>query len=271
PQTAGPPPRDVLRLALSLYARLARWRPSPTTCCSSHSLYTLASHGGAPAPRRAAARTTAPPGCRGQDGAVPSLGVKLVPSGTLMARIALALLLLLAGGCAWDGPMSSVASASDFSRAILHVYAIITWATAIIGLIVFVALAYILVRFRARPDAPPPAQVRGHTLLELGWTIGPALVLLLIAIPTIQVIFRTQTMASPAGALQVTVRGWQWWWEFRYPDLGVVTANALHLPVGRTVVLHLEGPDVIHSFWVPHLGGKRDVVPGRNNRIVLTP
>src|SRR5262245_16845795 len=167
--------------------------------------------------------------------------------------------------------MSSVRPASDFSRFILHVYGIITWATAIIGLIVFVGLAYILVRFRARPDAPLPAQVRGHTLLELGWTIGPALVLLLIAIPTIQVIFRTQTMAAPPGALQVTVRGWQWWWEFRYPDLGVVTANELHLPVGRTVVLHLEGPDVIHSFWVPHLGGKRDVVPGRHNRLVLTP
>jgi cytochrome c oxidase subunit 2 len=67
------------------------------------------------------------------------------------------------------------------------------------------------------------------------------------------------------------VRGWQWWWEFRYPDLGVVTANELHLPAGRPVVLHLEGPDVIHSFWVPQLGGKRDVTPGRLNRITLTP
>ena len=188
-----------------------------------------------------------------------------------MARVALAPLILLAGGCAWDGPMSSITSASDFSRAILHVYAIITWATAIIGLIVFVALAYILVRFRARPDAPPPSQVRGHTLLELGWTIGPALVLLMIAIPTIQVIFRTETTAAPQGALQVTVRGWQWWWEFRYPTLDVVTANELHLPVGRPVLFSLEGPDVIHSFWVPQLGGKRDVVPGRLNRIALTP
>jgi cytochrome c oxidase subunit II len=197
--------------------------------------------------------------------------VKLVPSGTLAVRVALAALVLLAAGCVWSGPMSTVKPDSDFARAILHVYAIVTWATAIIGLIVFVVLAYILVRFRARPDAPLPAQLRGHTLLELGWTIGPALVLLVIAIPTIQVIFRTQTMASPPGALQVTVRGWQWWWEFQYPELGVVTANELHLPVGRTVVLHLEGPDVIHSFWVPHLGGKRDVVPGRHNRIVLTP
>ena len=167
--------------------------------------------------------------------------------------------------------MSTLAPGSDFARAILHVYAIITWATAIIGLFVFVVLGYILLRFRARPEAPLPAQVRGNTLMELGWTIAPALVLLVIAIPTIQVIFRTQTMGAPPGALRVTVRGWQWWWEFRYPDLGVVTANELHLPVGRAVVLDLEGPDVIHSFWVPHLGGKRDVVPGRHNRLVLTP
>jgi cytochrome c oxidase subunit 2 len=197
--------------------------------------------------------------------------VKLVPSGTLVVRAALVALALLAAGCVWDGPMSTVRPGSDFARSILGVYTIITWATAIIGLIVFVMLAYVLVRFRARPDAPLPAQLRGHTLMELGWTIGPALVLLVIAIPTIQIIFRTQTMAAPSGGLQVTVRGWQWWWEFRYPDLDVVTANELHLPVGRTVVLHLEGPDVIHSFWVPHLGGKRDVVPGRHNRIVLTP
>src|SRR5205814_1595456 len=124
---------------------------------------------------------------------------------------------------------------------------------------------------RARPDAPLPAQIRGHTFLELAWTIVPALVLLVIAIPTIQIIFRTQSQAAPPRGLAVQVRGWQWWWEFRYPDLDVVTANELHLPVGRTIVIHLEGPDVIHSFWVPHLGGKRDVVPGRHNRIVLTP
>src|SRR5438874_6882951 len=170
-----------------------------------------------------------------------------------------------------DGPMSTLVPGSDFARSILSVYTIITWATALIGLIVFLVLGYILVRFRARPRAPLPAQVRGNTLLELSWTIVPALVLLVIAIPTIQIIFRTQTQGAPAGGLRVTVRGWQWWWEFQYPDLGVTTANELHLPLGRTVVLPLEGPDVIHSFWVPHLGGKRDVVPGRNNRVVLTP
>jgi cytochrome c oxidase subunit 2 len=95
-------------------------------------------------------------------------------------------------------------------------------------------------------------------------------VLLVIAIPTIQVIFRTQGTASPQ-ALEVVVRGYQWWWEFRYPALDVVTANELHLPAGRPVLLRLEGPDVIHSFWVPKLGGKRDVIPGRVNQIAMVP
>jgi len=186
-------------------------------------------------------------------------------------RATLVVAAALAGGCAWDGPMSTVVARSDFAHSILHVYSIITWATVIIGALVFVLLGVILVRFRARPDAALPRQVRGHTLLEIGWTIAPALVLLAIAIPTIQIIFRTQTAAAPPGALHVTVRGWQWWWEFRYPNLQVVTANELHVPAGRPVVLELEGPDVIHSFWVPHLGGKRDVVPGRHNRLTLVP
>jgi cytochrome c oxidase subunit 2 len=168
--------------------------------------------------------------------------------------------------------MSTVVARSDFARAILYVYTIITWTTTIIGALVFVLLAIVLIRFRARPgDTSLPRQVRGHTLLEIAWTIGPALALLIIAIPTIQIVFRTQTAATPPDALQVTVRGFQWWWEFRYPDLDIVTANELHLPVDRRVVLRLEGPDVIHSFWVPQLGGKRDIIPGRLNQITLTP
>jgi cytochrome c oxidase subunit 2 len=178
----------------------------------------------------------------------------------------------LTGGCAFDGPMSTLIARSDLNRSILSVYSIITWACAVIAVFVSVALTLILLRFRARPGADGlPRQIRGHTALELAWTIAPALILLVIAIPTIQVIFRTQTAAAPPRALLVTVRGWQWWWEFRYPSLDVVTANELHLPVGRPVVLALEGPDVIHSFWVPQLGGKRDVVPGRLNHISLTP
>jgi cytochrome c oxidase subunit 2 len=173
------------------------------------------------------------------------------------------------GGCAWDAPQSTLTAHSDLARSILDVYVLIIWATIAIAVVVSLVLAWVLLRYRERPGAPPPVQTRGHTLLEIAWTVAPALVLLVIAVPTVQVIFRTQ--AAPArDALEVVVRGWQWWWEFQYPSLGIVTANEVHLPVGRPVVLKLEGPDVIHSFWVPRLGGKRDVIPGRDNRISLT-
>ena len=188
----------------------------------------------------------------------------------LRAVLVLAAIVLL-GGCAFDGPMSTLVARSDLNRSILGVYKIITWATTIIGLVVFAILAVVLLRYRERPGAVLPRQIHGHTAMEISWTIAPALILLVIAIPTIQVIFRTQTAAAPTNALEVTVRGWQWWWEFRYPTLDVVTANEVHVPVGRPVVFTMEGPDVIHSLWVPQLGGKRDVVPGRKNRITLTP
>ena len=167
--------------------------------------------------------------------------------------------------------MSTVKSASDLNASILHVYGIITWADVVIALVVAVVLAIALLRFRGRPGAALPRQIRGHTVLELSWTIAPALVLLVIAIPTLQVIFRTQQQTAPKDALEITVRGWQWWWEFRYPSLQITTANELYVPLGQAVAMRLEGPDVIHSFWIPRLGGKRDVVPGRINRITFTP
>ena len=187
----------------------------------------------------------------------------------LVASVGALAVALGLGGCARDGPMTTLIPRSDFARSILHVYGIITWVAVAIALIVAVVLAWVLVRFRARVDAPLPPQTRGHTALEIGWTIAPALVLLAIAVPTIQVIFRTQA-APLRTALQITVVAHQWWWEFRYPALEVVTANELHVPAGQPVALTLDGPDVIHSFWVPQLGGKRDVVPGRLNRLAFT-
>jgi len=177
---------------------------------------------------------------------------------------------VLLGGCAWDGPQSTLVARTDFARDILHLYGIITWISIGIAVVVTVALLWVLLRFRERPGAGLPPQIRGHALLEISWTIAPAIVLLIIAVPTIAVVFRTQ--AAPArGALEVIVRGRQWWWEFYYPAYQLTTANELHLPVGRPATLILEGPDVIHSFWVPQLGGKRDVVPGRVNRLSFTP
>lgn len=184
-------------------------------------------------------------------------------------RFGLLCVAVLAGGCAWDTPQTTLVPRSDFGRAILDVYRIVGWATLGIAIVVFAVLGWILLRYRARPEAGLPPQRRGHTGLEIAWTVAPALILLVIAVPTIRVTFSTQG-EPPPGALEVSVRAWQWWWEFRYPALGIVTANDLHLPAGRPVLLRLEGGDVIHSFWVPRLGGKRDVVPGRVNRITLT-
>jgi cytochrome c oxidase subunit 2 len=167
--------------------------------------------------------------------------------------------------------MSTLVAASDMARDVLSLYALVTWICLGIGTIVFVVLGYVLLRFRERPGVPLPPQSHGRPWLEIAWTVAPAIVLLVIAVPTIQVIFRTQTVAKPRDAMEIVVRGYQWWWEFSYPSLGVVTANELVLPAGRRVVFSLEGPDVIHSFWVPKLGGKRDVVPGRANTLTLMP
>jgi cytochrome c oxidase subunit 2 len=106
--------------------------------------------------------------------------------------------------------------------------------------------------------------------MEIGWTLAPALILVVIAIPTIRTIFLIDKPTTDPNALTIEVVGRQWWWEFRYPELGIVTANEAHIPVGRTIDLRLRSADVVHSFWVPKLGGKRDLVPGRENQLWFT-
>jgi cytochrome c oxidase subunit 2 len=191
------------------------------------------------------------------------------PGARAVLRGTLAALLLLSGGCAWDTPQTSLVPRSDLTRAIQGLYGIITVATVLIGAVVLVLIGWILLRYRQRGAPGRPPQVRGHAMLEIAWTIAPALVLLVIAVPTIQVVFRTQAPASP-GALAIEIVGKQWWWEYRYPSLGVITANELHVPAGRPVALTLVGWDVIHSFWVPQIAAKRDVIPGRLERIAFT-
>jgi cytochrome c oxidase subunit II len=175
-------------------------------------------------------------------------------------------------GWPWDTPMTTVIPKSDFGKAIHDLFMLISWWTLAIFILVEGALLYACWRFRDQPGVSMPKQVHGHTILELSWTIAFAVILLIIGIPTIRVIFRTQEApAATADALRVDVAGRQWWWQFDYPGLKISTANELHLPAGRMVDFHLNAPDVIHSFWTPQLGGKRDVVPRRVNRLVLTP
>jgi cytochrome c oxidase subunit 2 len=179
---------------------------------------------------------------------------------------------LVVQGC--DGgeyPQSALHPTSDFADRLDVLFRQIFWWAVGVFVIVEGILFYTIFRFRERPDDERPKPVHGHTLLELGWTLAPALILVAIAIPTIRTIFIVDNPPPEEADVTIEVIGRQWWWEFRYPDQGIVTANEAHVPVGRTVHLRLRSADVVHSFWVPKLGGKRDMVPGRENFIWFRP
>jgi cytochrome c oxidase subunit 2 len=157
-------------------------------------------------------------------------------------------------------PQTTFHPVTEFGEAINSVFANTFWWTMAILVIVCVLVLVTVFRFRERPGTPHPKQIHGNTKLELIWTIIPALIVVLIGIPTVQTIFATQRRPAE-DALTIEVVGHQWWWEFRYPEQNVVTANQFYFPVGREVHLRMHSADVIHSFWVPRLGGKRDVNP----------
>ena len=198
------------------------------------------------------------------------------PRGRSVTRAVAALLAVLAPvvlvACNGDPyPQSSLHPASDGATAIDDLYRqIVIWAT-VVFVVVEALVLYTVMRFRARPGQPEPAAVHGNTVIELLWTVAPAVILVFIAVPTMRTIFLLDGRTAPDGALEVEVVGHQWWWEFRYPALNVTTANELQRPEGRPVRLTMTSADVIHALWVPRLMGKRDAILGRNTRIVFTP
>ena len=158
---------------------------------------------------------------------------------------------------------------SDFTDRVHTIYIFVTVLAAIVFVAVLGATLFISIWFRERPGRVAK-QFHGNTRLEIIWTIIPAIILIAISIPTWNAIIDS-AKDPPADALQVEVIGHQWWFEFRYPELGIVTANELHLPVGRAVTFSMESVDVIHSFWIPQLVGKRDIVPGHRTELWFTP
>jgi len=167
--------------------------------------------------------------------------------------------------------MTTFAPKSDFAEWTRTLYLqVIAWDTLILVIVAVATLLAIFrysTRVRAQHEAPPASPE--SLALEVTWTVGPALVLLAIAIPTIRTTFRFQPAVALANALTVKVTAHQWWWEVQYPDLEIRTANEIHLPMGQPVQLELQSADIIHSFWVPALGGKRDVIPGHMNTMTL--
>jgi len=187
-----------------------------------------------------------------------------------LAGLVLAAPLALAA-CSGDPyPQSTLHPVSGVGEAIDALYRNIFWWAVGVFVVVQTALVYTLIRFRARPGGPAARQIHGNTIVEITWTLAPAAIIIAIAVPTIRTIFDVKG-DGPPDALQVEVIGHQWWWEYRYPGLGIVTANELHLPQGRPVVLAITSADVIHSFWAPKLHGKRDAMPGRITHLSFTP
>ena len=167
------------------------------------------------------------------------------------------------------GDQSTFEAKGEVARKQLELFWIIFGLGAFVFVVVGGALIYSAFRFRRRPGDGIPKQVHGHTKLEIAWTIAPAFVLIGIAIPTLIVLFDTDIKAAPTDVpkVEVEVFAHQWWFEFRYPELGVVTTSELHVPVGSRVDLALHSDDVIHSFWVPNLAGKVDIVPQHVNEM----
>jgi cytochrome c oxidase subunit II len=177
---------------------------------------------------------------------------------------------IAAVSCNEAHPNTTLVPHSDFGREIQFLWDRLLLLGTIVFVLVEGALIFVVIKYRHRANQPTPPQTHGSTKLEITWTLIPAVILVFIAVPTVRTIFITQAQAAP-GSLSIEVTGHQWWWEFHYPEYGVTTANEIYLPVGRTVNFRLRSADVIHSFWTPQLGGKRDVVTNRTNYIWYTP
>jgi cytochrome c oxidase subunit II len=187
-----------------------------------------------------------------------------------LAPAALAAALLLAvGACGGEYPNSTFNHNTELNEAIDGIWdSLLFWGT-VVFVIVEALLLYTVFKYRQRPGAKTQVS-HGNTALEITWTVVPIFILVVIAIPTVRVIFSTQKPA-PSDAVEVQVIGHQWWWEFKYPQYGFSTANEMYIPTGRAVSLTLETKDVLHSFWVPQMGGKRDLISNRVNRLWFTP
>jgi cytochrome c oxidase subunit 2 len=198
-----------------------------------------------------------------------------------LAMFVLSCLLLPPSALAADShssPTSIFSPASTPARSVAHLSAFVLAITGIIFVVVFTLLVYSIIKFRGRAgDAGrEPAQVYGSTQIELAWTVIPILIVLVLFLATARVLHAVQDAPQPPSAIEVTAVGHQYWWEFRYPKLGVVTANELHIPVSdpanpTPTFLTLLSSDTDHSFWIPELAGKTDLIPNHPNRMWMDP
>lgn len=180
-----------------------------------------------------------------------------------------------------SGPQSTIVTEGPVAKAQYDVFMVTVWVTTFIFIVVGAVLAYAQIKFRAKNEADehaaPPEQSHGNPLVEIGLIVASVALLVIIAIPTLKNIWYTHDVpeAERANAMEVTAVGYQWWFKFEYPgemvkqptggEAPLVTANELVVPVGVPVRVNLRTIDVIHSFWIPKLAGKVDMIPNRAN------
>jgi cytochrome c oxidase subunit 2 len=172
-----------------------------------------------------------------------------------------------------DGPQSTLITEGPVALAQKELFYVTLWVTIFIFITVGSALAYAQFKFLepkdSKGDEGPPPQTHGHPLVEIGLIVASTLLLVIIAIPTVKGIWYQEDVPEGSDPLVIKVTGYQWWFKFEYPELGVVTANEMIIPTNRPVHLDLRTADVIHSFWVPRLAGKKDLMPNRANHMWL--
>jgi cytochrome c oxidase subunit II len=175
-------------------------------------------------------------------------------------------------------PASIFAAMSTPAWRIYHLSLFVLGVTAVIFAVVFTLTVFAIIRYRRRrnDDGREPPQFFGSNRLETAWTIIPVLIVLVLTLSSARVIQSIENAPRPANAIDITVVGHQWWWELRYPGYGIVTANELHVPVSdprapTPTWLTLVSADVAHSFWVPRLAGKTDLIPNQVNHMWIAP
>ena len=197
----------------------------------------------------------------------------------LMGAALLGALAVMLTGCnivTPEHPQSTFDTLGPVAANQLFIFWVIFWAGVVVFVAVEAALIYMVFKFKRRDDRDP-AQTHGNTRLEITWTIVPVIVLIVAAVPTVLGIFyadagRFVSADNKGQYLEIDAIGHQWWFEFRYPHPTnpgeqIAVANEIYIPVGEPVVFLLDSVDVIHSFWVPKLGGKVDMIPNNDNML----
>lgn len=185
--------------------------------------------------------------------------------GSRLFLVLIASLVLVALTACASTPQDILTPFSPAAAETANLFLIVFWAAVLIFILVEGLLVWFVFRYQRRAADEHPEQYHGNTRLEITWTIIPALILVVVFALTIRSMISVGPTNPPGKGTPLRVVGHQWWWEIQYPDAKVITATELHMPAGQVMNLVLNSDNVIHSFWVPSIMGKTDVVPGHDN------